>query len=291
MKFKTSLFSFSLLLLSACTRSIPVAAPSEEPSATADSISEPALETPVALLEDTPLPTATQSSTPEAATATASQTAPPSETATATSTATLPPFEADSAYGSPTFLDTFADGRNWSDANDLLPDTDFIQLALGTGQLHVTGKPSQFDTWWFTSTSAGDYFIQMQVELDDCSGKQAYGLILRGPESNSSARGYILTFSCDGAYRLVRLDGLNPYSAAELIPWTASDAINVGANQSNLLGIRLVGNVITLFANESQLEELEDDSYSAGRFGLFVNAGVPGDFTYRIEELAFWNLD
>lgn len=290
MKIKISFLFLALLMLSACTRSIPIAAQPDDPSTTADVISEPLLDTPVPLLEDTLMPTAADLPT-EQASATASQTAPPSETATASSTATQPPFEADSAYGSPTFLDTFADGRNWSDSNDLLPDTDFIQLALGIGQLHVTGKPSQFDTWWFTSTSASDYFIQMQVELDDCSGKQAYGLILRGPNSNTSARGYILTFSCDGAYRLVRLDGLNPYSAAELIPWTASEAINAGPNQSNLLGIRLVGDVITVFANASQLAELEDDSYSAGRFGLFVNAGVPGDFTYRIEELAFWNLD
>jgi len=282
----------AILLLSACTRSASeplIAIEASETPTLAPATPSPAEQTDSAPLVTEELK---QSPTPDPATATASLTAgPPSETPTASSTPTALPFDPLGEYGSPDLLDSFSDNRYWADVGGNLPDTDFIQLALGSGQLHVTGKPPQFDTWWFTSTSANDYFIEMQINTDDCSGKQAYGLILRGPESNTSARGYILTFSCDGAYRLVRLDSLNPYTAAELIPWTIAPAINAGSNQSNVLAVSLIGDVISVYANQNLLEIFEDDTFSSGRFGLFVNAGPPGDFTYRIEELAFWNLD
>jgi hypothetical protein len=289
---KTQALILALLVLTACTRSASeplIAIEASETPTLAPATLAPTEPPEVVLLATEELK---ESPTPDPATATASPTAgPPSETPTASSTPTALPFNPTGEYGSPSLVDSFSDNRYWADADGNLPDTDFIQLALGSGQLHVTGKPPQFDTWWFTSTSANNYFIEMQINTDDCSGRQAYGLILRGPESNTSARGYILTFSCDGAYRLVRLDGLNPYAAAELIPWTIAPAINAGANQSNLLGVSLIGDVISIYANQSLLEDFEDDTFSSGRFGLFVNAGSPGDFTYRIEELAVWNLD
>jgi hypothetical protein len=158
--------------------------------------------------------------------------------------------------------------------------------------MHVTGKPVGWDTWWFTFTSGGDQFIEMDVESGNCSGKQAYGLIVRGPAGTStSARGYIVTFSCDGAYRLDRLDSASPYTKVELIPWTESDLINDGDNESNILGIELVGDTITLYANHFRLDDYEDSTFSSGRFGLFVNADAPGDYTFSVDELSFWRLD
>jgi hypothetical protein len=234
----------------------------------------------------TPLPTDTPTITP-----TASETPEPTETATATATATELPFDPQANYGNPTLYDSMDTDRNWSDGGGL-PNNNLIALALGGGELHVTGKQPEFDTWWFTAPTPSDFFLQMKVNSGNCSGKQEYGLIVRGPQSvGAEARGYIFTFSCDGNYRLQRLDNTSPYEIEELISWTESDYINAGANEDNIIGVRMVGTDITLYANGFEIADLDDDEYLVGRFGLFVNASAPGNYTYDIDELTYWNLE
>jgi hypothetical protein len=237
---------------------------------------------PAATATDEPAPTNTSTSTllPE-----------PTETASPTPTVTALAFDPSSEFGGPTILDSFASDSNWVDGNGDLPNSSFLRMALGTSQMLVTGKPASFDTWWFTWPSAADQYLEMRVEVENCDGRQAYGFIVRGPANAADARGYIVNFSCNGEYRLRRLDDLSPYTFEDLVPWTNSDLINAGDDEVNILGIRFIGDIITIFANGEQLDEVVDATYSSGRFGLFVNAGPPGDFTYIINELSFWDLD
>lgn len=273
------------LALSACTLPFSVAGPSATPT-----------DTP--LPSDTPTPENTPTETPlPSDTPTPTETPVPSETPTATdtpeptATATTPPFDPASEYGSPSLYDSMDNDRNWSDTKGL-PNNDYLRLALGSGQLHVTGKQPEFDTWWFTSPAPNNFFLQMTVETDACSGKAAYGFIVRGPKANGdSARGYIYTLSCDGSYRLERLDDVSPYTKTELISWTDNDYINSGNEKTNVIAIRAIGDTITLYANGFEIDEIEDGHFSGGRFGLFVKAGTQANFTYNIEDLSFWNLD
>lgn len=243
-------------------------------------------------LEPTPAPTDTPQPTAlPTETLAPSNTSEPTEAPSITPTATPTPFDPSDTYGSPTTYDSMDDDRNWASASGL-PDDEFIRLAMGGGLLHVTGKQVDFDTWWFTAITPSDFFIEMKVDTGNCSGKQAYGLILRGPEgAGLEARGYIYTFSCDGFFRLDRLDNTAPYTMVELIGWTASDHIIDGANQTNVMGVRMSGQDITLYANGYSVADLDDDEYSIGRFGLFVNAGTPGNYTFDVDELSYWDLD
>ncbi len=242
------------------------------------------------------VPSSTPSEVPPSQTATASATTTAtageaSETPTNTVTPTAMAFDPNDEYGGPTLLDTFANDSNWVDSSNKLPDTDFIKLELGSEQLLVTGKPISFDTWWLTWPSAGDQYLEMKVEVEDCEGRQAYGFLLRAPSANTEAHGYILTFSCDGFYRLRRLDGTSPYSFEDLIAWKADEAINSGDDQINVLGVSLIGDEITIYANGEEIDQVEDNTFSSGRFGLFVNAGPAGNFTFIINQLSFWDLD
>ena len=247
-------------------------------------------------LEETETPPASAIPASETPSPTASSTAKPTSTlASPSSTNTVTPtvlaFDPIQEFGSATILDIFASDANWVDASNKLPDTDFIKLELGTEQLIVTGKLASFDTWWLTWPEAADQYLELKVEVEKCAGLQAYGLLLRAPPSNTEAHGYILTFSCDGAYRLRRLDGTSPYRFVDLVAWTAHEAIRTGDDQINTLGIHLKGEQISIYANGQKIHEIEDDEFAAGRFGLFVNAGPPGDFTFILNELSFWNLD
>ena len=235
----------------------------------------------------TPDPTAlAPTETPEP-----SDTPAPLDTATPTPTATEPPLAPEAEFGSPTLQDEMNNDGNWASTSGGLPNTANILLAVGGGQLHVTAKQAGFDTWWFTWPTAGDQFIQMTIDSGNCSDKAAYGLILRGPSDVTLARGYVVLLSCDGAYRLARLDSVSPYTLVDLIPWTDSERINAGAGQVNVLGVHAQGDVIRIYANGFKVGEHEDDLYSTGRFGLFTNAGPATNFLWHLDQLLFWNLD
>jgi hypothetical protein len=85
------------------------------------------------------------------------------------------------------------------------------------------------------------------------------------------------------------LDTTAPFTKVELIGWTQSDFINDGENENNVMSVRMIGTEITLFANGLKLETIEDGQFATGRFGLFVNAGSPGNYTFDVDELSYWN--
>ncbi|MGD8823062.1 MAG: hypothetical protein PVG63_08160, partial [Anaerolineales bacterium] len=102
--------------------------------------------------------------------------------------------------------------------------------------------------------------------------------------------GYIALFSCDGQYSLRRLDSDNPYSTTDLVEWIHSPLLNAGSDQTNVMGIKFEGSTISLYANDYLLTEITDTSFTKGRYGVFVIANQTENFTYRIEELAYWLL-
>ena len=291
MRIKGLLLTVLLLALSglACTRTISVGGGAQ------------ATATEIVVATETPTTAVSETATLEpSASVTATATLTPTETNTPTASATLGvgtpsttptalAFDPNTEFGSPTVFDTMDNAKSWADNSGNLPDSSLIKLALSSGQMQVTGKLANFDTWWFTYLSSADLFLQMQVETGSCSGKQSYGFILHGPSSGDFARGYLLHFSCDGSYRLERLDNTDPYKTEDIIGWKASEYINDGSNQTNLIGVRFEGDTITIYANGRQIDQVDDDNYPSGRFGLFVNGGAAGNFTYSVNELSFWD--
>jgi hypothetical protein len=178
---------------------------------------------------------------------------------------------------------------NWAGADGLLPDTQFIRLELRDGELTVTGKQFGFETWWFSWPFITDFYLEMKVNSGSCTGKDAYGVILRGPDKGATnAYGYMLGFSCDGYYRLSRLDSSNPFQSTELIPWTKSAAIPSGADQDVFLGIEAIGDEFTIYANRYEIAKFTDARHLSGRYGIYAFAGGTVGYTYRVDELAYW---
>jgi hypothetical protein len=247
----------------------------------------------------TPLPTQPQATQPAGTaepTATqvpATATAVPTNTPVASPTATLPPFNAKASLGNPDFRDPMGSSSdiNWARDGEM-PDSDNLRLKLEDNQLIVIGRRPYFDTWWFSWPFLEDFFMQMDIETVTCSGKDAYGLILRGPARDTGDTwGYIVAFSCDGHYRVRRVDSANPYAFVDLVPWTANVNIKTGSNQENRLGVEVDGRKITIYANNFQIAELTDSEYSEGRFGIFVMSGPTVNFKYFVNEVAYWELE
>lgn len=228
------------------------------------------------------------------------QTLEPTQIAQATSTpkpTSLPvvtgPFDPTLSYGPPSMNDPM-NGNNltdWMATDGKLPDTDNIKLTMENGKFYITGKKAGWATWWFSPISLKNIYMEITVETDVCTGKDSYGMILRGPEHGAGKSfGYIFSFSCDGAYQVIRLDSISPYSVVTLAGWTNNQYISSGSFQKNVMGIKMDGNMLTLYANGNQLVELSDSVYPSGRYGLYVSPDASIDFTYRVVQMRYWLL-
>ena len=203
-------------------------------------------------------------------------------------------FDPVAVYGNPTFEDPMT-GENIDDwvnpVTGLLPDTDYIKISETDDKFYVTGKETAFSTWYFTWHELSDFYLQSTFNSGSCSGKDAYGLIVRGPQHLAGiAYGYVVAFSCDGEYWVFRLDSANPFTIKELVTWSKSDYIAAGSNQQNVMGIKAIGNTFTIYANGHQIADIFDIKYETGRYGLFVMANLTPNYTFQVVKMAYWDL-
>ena len=207
----------------------------------------------------------------------------------------IPPgevFDPTKSYGTPTFLDPMntANSGNWKTGGSF-PNTEYIQISLNNDNLYVTGKKPGFSTWFFSWPTLTDFYIQMEAKTEKCTGRDEYGMIVRGPAHKAGVSyGYIVAFNCDGHFRVTRLNSVDPYSATDLVSLKKSDYVQSGADQKNVIGIRAVGKKLTIFANGYQIAEVNDASFSQGRYGVFVQAVETVNYTYRPVQIVWWDL-
>jgi len=203
------------------------------------------------------------------------------------------PFNPYTIYGPPNMKDPMNGGNltDWMASDGYLPNTSSMKMTLDDAKVYVTGKRSGWATWWFSAITLDNVYMEMTAETDTCAGKDSYGMILRGPDHGAGKSfGYIFAFSCDGAYQITRLDSASPYSAVTLVGWTNSQYIKSGSYQKNILGIKMDGKILTIYANGYQLTEISDNVYRSGRYGLYVYPDSSNDFTYQVVQMAYWLL-
>jgi hypothetical protein len=214
---------------------------------------------------------------------------------TPAASATVAPGDLDpfAAYGNPTVSDPMTKGTvtNWASPGEPLPNTENIQLYLADDKIYVSGKKLGWATWWFSWPTLDDFYLQMTADSGTCSGKDAYGVIFRGPPHKAGVSyGYVVAFSCDGSYWIYRLDGVDPWRAVDLVTWTQSSSIKAGANQRNVVGVKAAGSKLSFYANGHLLTEVTDTKYTKGRFGVFVRPDVSLGYTYRPVKVEYWDL-
>ncbi|MCH7663585.1 MAG: hypothetical protein IH859_06920 [Chloroflexi bacterium] len=197
-------------------------------------------------------------------------------------------FSPDAAYGPPQINELFLSEDSWVGPGGSLPDNENIRIEVVDQEMRVTGKNLLFDTWYFSWPTLDEFYIEMLVDSAQCTGKDSYGLIFRGSASGTPSHGYVVSFSCDGSYRVLRIDFGDPYNFTELISWSSNQFIHAGPNQLNILGVRGDGESFTIFANGQQIATFIDDWYSIGRYGVFINSGNTAAYTYRTQQIRVW---
>ena len=260
-----------LSFLAACTRPAPVGEPPEE-------LQAPVVSPRFDSLTNTPPPSATP-----AVTSTATPTEIPTEAPTVVPTP-LPLDEDDPRFGlnlsAPDYWDDFSSNLTW-----VGPNFDGAANITSNGVHRAIDYLADSFLWWSTTVpdiDAGNIYVEVTATLAECSGKDAYGLAVRvEPENRDS--GYMLEFSCDGAYRVRKLFG---GTIQTLQDWTISTSILT--SEPNTMGLLAVGNHLYPVANGDVLTDVEDGTFFTGNYGLYANAQQTPGFSVTYDDFKLW---
>ena len=197
------------------------------------------------------------------------------------------PFPGLQNLGAPSWTETFAGNRSpWYLGADSDTEYDIQDGRLVINTLEQTG-----DVWRVAQPGyLDDFFLQAKFKTGPaCSGKDGYGLVVRAPEKANGVinSGYVFTFSCDGKYRLYRMDNGN---FTGIQHWADSPAVKPGPNQSNDLGIYAKGDTLQLYANGILVYEFTDAAYDGGLFGLVIRSEISANFQVFVDEVSAWNI-
>lgn len=112
------------------------------------------------------------------------------------------------------------------------------------------------------SSSFSNFAFEVQMTITQ---GDAGGLIFRAGSSNGSS--YALFVSENGGYTL------DMYGASiQTLTSGTSSAISQGLNQTNTIAVMAQGSTITIFANQQQVDQVQDSTYSTGSIGLLASA-------------------
>jgi hypothetical protein len=229
---------------------------------------------------NTPEPAASPLPT-ETPTQTLTPTATP--TATITLTPTLVSGDPVKSLGIPTFDDDFDGAVNFYLYED---NQSSYQIEDGRMVL-IAKKANSFETWSLSWGDLKNFYLEITGTFgDECSGKDRYGMIFRAPDTS---QGYLISISCDGSFRLSTWES-DSEEYTTIKKWTSSAYINAGPGGTNRLGISAKDSKLTGFINGNQVFELNDSTFSKGRFGVMVAASDTPGFTAYLDRATYWKL-
>jgi len=203
----------------------------------------------------------------------------PTATATLVPTPTPPATDPRINLGAPDWHDPFDTGQNW------YLEGGNPHAEISGGKLIFSVAEADKGDWWrLAAPRLTNFYIEATASTTACSGADRYGLVVRAPELN---QGYLFGFTCDARYSLRAWDGSE---FTTLKSWTSNSAILAGPNQTNRLGLMADGSRLSLYANGVFLDEIHDDRFGEGRFGLFIASNVTPNYAIQFDLLDYWKL-
>lgn len=158
------------------------------------------------------------------------------------------------------------------DEDFLFPDYwDQFDNEFGTGVIEnevyvLTNHLTERMIWASNGRRGTNFYYQLDTTLTSgCKERDHYGMVFRMIDDGNF---YAWGISCEGRYQFLRrVDGQNQV----LVEWTSASAIQkFGA--FNRLGLRAEGSQFSLYANDTYLTTVTDETFSAGRFGFYVGS-------------------
>lgn len=170
------------------------------------------------------------------------------------------------------FVQGFA--GDWMLENDELGSTIIVPEQL----LINLNSPNLIQYAALAEPTFSDFALEVEAQLVSGSLASTYGVLFR---MQSPEEFYRFAITGDGMYLLERRD---PDGAWFRFTdgWHDTAAINQGLGSPNILKVVADGSKIAIYVNDTLLEEVTDDSYSAGNIaldaGTFDGAGTQVSF-------------
>jgi hypothetical protein len=115
-------------------------------------------------------------------------------------------------------------------------------------------------------------------------------MILRASQHGEPTHGYLIGFTCDGKVLAKRLESVSPYVALSILNPTKTELVYAGPNQTNIIGVAFEGNTISIYPNRYYFTTIQDNAFDYGRYGIYVQAGENGNYTFSVEEIRSWGI-
>jgi hypothetical protein len=228
---------------------------------------------------------------PATGTASPSETPEVSETPTPTTEMTHTPTPVGTSVGqdpnlpagNPTWKDPFDSGGNWP-----LYEDDHVRFEVKEGEAVLTAfNPDFYEGWMLSWPGLSDFYLEGTFDSGNCSGRDRYGLVARSSAPADAYVGYLFGVTCNGRYSLRTWDG---EEFDDVIPWTSSGLLQSGSGKTQRLGLWAKGTRLILYVDGKKLAEIQDSTYSSGKFGLFVGSVETDDLQIKVDEIAYWSL-
>jgi hypothetical protein len=141
---------------------------------------------------------------------------------------------------------------------------------------HITAPDDFVYTSFLTKHTFTDTVIQVNGIINQGDPQNAgLAIVFRTPPDNTQA-GYAFLLYDDGIYALVRWNDQG--KATDIIQEQSSSSIHKGLQQQNTFKIIISGSEFTIFANDQQIAQAADSTYTQGYIGL----GATGKGTQAI---------
>ncbi len=206
-------------------------------------------------------------------------------TATITALPTIASTDPGVYLGTPAWKDPFDENKGWAVDKD-----NFTSASIVNGVMHLVSL-STTDGWRLAPTeSLGNNYIEATFTTETCTANDHFGLMFRVPVLAEADRGYLFGLTCDGRYNLRKFDGKVGEKGLmlTLIPNTVDAIIKPGSFQTNRLGIMTIDDRLILFINGVKVNEVTDQTYSVGFFGLFIGAKDTKNFAVNVDNVQYW---
>lgn len=185
------------------------------------------------------------------------------------------------------YVDLMINPGNWFGAGVSIQEDEHIRFELANSRMKMTAFAADlYESWRLSWPDIGDFYLDATFEVEECAGKDRYGLFTRGTNIEDNPHGYLFGITCDGHYSLRIFDG----EFSTLIDWTKSEHINSGSDQTNLLGFWANGDTLRLYINGNRVAEILDDTFESGPFGLFIGSAETENFTAEVDFMSYWLL-
>jgi hypothetical protein len=186
--------------------------------------------------------------------------------------------------GAQVFSDDFSDPKNWPGAKPESDGGNSIILERNRLTLAINIPPATLYSLQ-NGLLLKDFYAEMTVSVNRCSGADAYGMLFRAA---SQAYAYRFVLNCTGQARVDRIRGgtVNP-----LQNWLPSGYVPPGAPGEVKMGVWAAGAEMRFFLNGRYQFTVIDPVFKNGTLGAFASASSAEGMNISFSNLTVNSVD